>query len=1063
MIFVHKQFAPSVVSVWLLVILSAQSSRGDDPAVAERVPRTIRSTAIVDFSFEEPNGDARDGELIGKIANGTRRVPSPFWGQSGGKAILLNAGRKQLVQIADGPKTDRPDAVSVSLFFLSLHPLSDAAFHGVFAKRAESNAGAVTNFGINYRPNGDALQLYINDGGGFRSVVYSVKDAINARRLAHLTATWEVGDAPAPDADPDPDDVRVRLFLNGKPVTPKSAANGQISGIDGWMLDINVAKLLNDVPLSIGSSTLSTEFTSGVVDEFLLFDRALNTDDALKLFREVAGPHAEDLARKESQPQAAAVPGPRITQTSLHGLEAGRANKLSVSGTNLGPNPRIVIPRIRFEQSVEAGSNAGRLNVGITLPGDSPVGWFPLYVETDHGLSPPVGIAIDRLTQMPAAGTSPEKPAELPAAFSGQITGAGAARIYFRGKAGDRVAAEVEAKRLGSAFDPVVEIKTERGTPLKIGWSETALRGDARAEVRLPDDGLYFVELHDLTYKAPGQNRFRLRVGDFASIDQWFPARLPAGENISLTPVGAGLPADSSLLITGSNLPVGQAMLPRFLADWKAVGPAPPLALTQAIEILETDLPDDLQQVDATFQKQPHLPTAINGIVSKPGEEDRYLLDVTPGQKLRFVVEARSLPSPLDALFTVRNHPQGNVLVYKEDSGTDRDPETDFTVPANVKQIQVGVADLHEKGGGRFVYRLMIAPANAPDFSLEAKSSFVSLPAAGSAVVEMTLTRRGYAGPIKLRVSGDEAVSVIPEEIPAGKGNRDLFVTLVRKGDDRSRGFRGLTIFAESVGLEPELIRPVKVASPAGMELLAGQNSLLAARVTASAPFQVNPIKLPAALFKGVPANVTVGIQQNDRGATAESARLTLLTTEPVRPNDPKDPKKGNKPKIRAPEYQAVETGTEQGTLRITVPLDVAVAEIDAVIKAELVPHAYSDKVSGTVYSAPFKLPVKSAAEVTLDQKSFSLTAGEAGTIKGVLKRNNGFNGPVTITPEGLPKGYQAGEVTVPKGTDAFEIPITPAKENAAKTIKANLSVKLAGRGNILPNLPVELKIAPAK
>ena len=164
------------------VFSSQEISRGDDPAIAQKVPSTVRASAIVDFGFEEPKGNAKDAAAfgstadVGQLKNRPQRVDSPFWGQAGKKAILLNAGRKQFVEIPDGPDVDRPGAVTASFFFLNLHPPGDKNFHGVIAKRAESNAKAVTNYGINYRPNGDAFQVYINDGGGFRSVVYSVKE-----------------------------------------------------------------------------------------------------------------------------------------------------------------------------------------------------------------------------------------------------------------------------------------------------------------------------------------------------------------------------------------------------------------------------------------------------------------------------------------------------------------------------------------------------------------------------------------------------------------------------------------------------------------------------------------------------------------------------------------------------------------------------------------------------------------------------------------------------------------------------------------------------------------------
>ncbi len=305
---------------------------------------------------------------------------------------------------------------------------------------------------------------------------------------------------------------------------------------------------------------------------------------------------------KRPAPVVAARTDPAIKNTSLHGLEAGKATQLAIVGSNLAPNPRLTIPGVAFEQKVLDGSNAERIMVMITLPEACPLGWFPLFVETDNGISPPLPIAIDMLPQHAARTSSPEQLATLPAAFSGQVAGANTVKVYFQGKAGERVAAEVEAKRLGSAMDPVVEIKTAQGTPLIIGWGESALRGDCRAECKLPADGIYFVELHDLTYRAPGQNRFRLKLGDFRSIDLWFPAKIGMSEEVALKPLGAGLHADAALVAAKPDKTLTENYSPKFLAGWESVGPVPHLPVSQATEVLEQPPASGLQSVDATFK-----------------------------------------------------------------------------------------------------------------------------------------------------------------------------------------------------------------------------------------------------------------------------------------------------------------------------------------------------------------------------------------------------------------------------------------------------------------------------
>ncbi len=173
---------------------------------------------------------------------------------------------------------------------------------------------------------------------------------------------------------------------------------------------------------------------------------------------------------------------------------------------------------------------------------------------------------------------------------------------------------------------------------MAIEWGKAYLRGDARIEATLPSDGTYFVELHDLEYRAPTDSPFRLLVGDFRAVDQYFPAVAERGSELNVEPVGTGLP--SGTLIT-ANLKDSAAGLAKFLTvprELHTSGPLPPLRISDGIEILEVAQPGkQLQTIDARFSDKRHASVAVNGRLSKTAEVDRYLLAVTPGQALASV------------------------------------------------------------------------------------------------------------------------------------------------------------------------------------------------------------------------------------------------------------------------------------------------------------------------------------------------------------------------------------------------------------------------------------------
>ena len=254
---------------------------------------SIRGTAVVDLGFNEKAGPAVDtasggqANNSGRLLAGARRVPSPFATSRGGRAVLLEAARKQFIQVPSTPDTSRPQAVSIAMLLVSFHGPADAGLHGLFAKRA-SDKTARSNYGLNFQPKGNLLQLYVNDGSGFRVVRYSANSVIGSRQRVHLVASLAVGDAPGADADTDSDDVRVRLFVNGQPATRIGKPDRDLAeGTDIWLLNVKTDMLQNSAPLTLGASSPAAEHFSGVIDEVQLFDRELNAQEAAGLFVEV--------------------------------------------------------------------------------------------------------------------------------------------------------------------------------------------------------------------------------------------------------------------------------------------------------------------------------------------------------------------------------------------------------------------------------------------------------------------------------------------------------------------------------------------------------------------------------------------------------------------------------------------------------------------------------------------------------------------------------------------------------------------------------------------------------
>ncbi len=1043
-----------MVSRWCLLalVLCTPSVWGQDAA-------PVRARAVVNFTFDEESGPALDtattgqGADAGTLTNNPARVPSPFWNQRGKRALQFNAAQQQFVELPDSADVDCPTAATVSLFCVNLNPPTDGAYHGLFAKRGVQDGKTLTNYGINFVTQADNFQVYFNDGTGYRVASYSTKDALPYRKLVYLTATWQVGDAPGTDADTDADDVRMQLFANGKPLAPKSVTNGFVQGTEAWSVDVQVASLVNNLPVTIGRSEAAGEYCNAVVDEFSLFQQALSAEDVGKLFKEVAG---ADVEQKMQEDQPAPVAVPEIADLSQSGLQRGTTTQIVITGKNFLPTPTLLVPIPGVQFEIVGAPAADRITAKVTVAADVLPAIYPLWVRTPQGLSAAEPLAIDVLPHRPFQQATAEQPAELPEAYFGRLAGGQVHRIYFRGQKDQRIVADLELRRLGGQASPVLELKTAGGTPLQIRWGQNALRGDVRIEHRLPAEGLYFIELHDLVYRAPGASPFRLKLGDLRLIDLPFPAAVAANGNTTVEPVGTGWDVGTKWETPNPSSADATVAIVKLPEGTGAVGPWPLVRLAGAQEVVEqTAAPETPQVLPDPLSSQTAL--GVNGRLSTKGETDRYVLPVTAGKVYRITLQADSLQSPLNGELSILAHPGGGVLAVTSDQPQTSDPVLNWTAPANVTAVQLAVRDLFHTGDPRNVYRIEIIPGGRPEFSLRAAAATTDVPEAGSSLVELNVTRSGYTGPIALRISGDDSVVIDPPIIPDNAAGR-LFFRL-----RRTKPSTAASPLVKIIGTATNATPPVEHAT-----LLPGDgiSPLFAdALAVGQIPAQGLALELkapPKVLYRGATMSIPVQLTRHvDTPAAGQPVRWTLRSTEAPRKSQPGNPASPDLPLIAVAAGPMTEADVAEPTVMIQVPLDVAEKTVQFALQAEAVAHAYSERVIARAVSQPFGVEIQTAVTPALDAPTLAAKSAVEHTITGKLNRTAGFALPVTVSLDGLPAGYTVKPVEVPGDQNDFQlVVITPKVE--AETAVPNIKLRVtSGGGMLIGDTPVALKAVP--
>lgn len=1024
----------------------------------------LAAQAVTRFSFEEESGDAQDSATAGQVkdvgqtVNQSARVASPFWNQSGRRALQIDSNRQQYVRVDNNADISSPKGVTVSLFCVNLNDNSDAGYRGLFGKRGQQDGRDTTHYGVNYQLSSGLYQVYINDGAGYRVARYNAREALPSRRLLHITATYTVGDAPAPDADTDVDDVRIQYYINGQPLTPSFIDRGFVQGTEAWAQDVNLAGLINNLPFTLGSSFPGGEFFHGVMDEVLIFDRGLNADEVNQLFLELAGADVRAQIARDAAPVP--VPQPRLVSVSPPAVVVGQPTVIELRGEQLVEPSQVfsAIPDLQLvTRPSAAGANGQSLQVEIRPAPETPAGIYPLWVRTPNGVSQPVSIVIDRLPVFAQAQLANQPPLAGPASVYGTLSGEEQIRLPFRGAKNQPFVADLSLKRLGGMANPVLELRSSTGAPVAVAWGHHAWGGDVRLETRLPADGIYTLELHDLTFAAPA-SPYHVKFGDIKLLDAALPLALPvldaaasANASRTLRPIGSGFTGQEPLAGQLVSLPELGRQLWRFPGS---DAPAGASALPMSDGTRELAGPTDI--VDATFADGQSL--AISDVIQKSGERRRYRLRVQPRSALRLTLQSASLRSPLEGQLQLFVPQQPSPVANSADQPTGTDPVVDYAVPANVSELEVQVSELIVTKG-RGYYRLLIEAGSNSGFTVATDKSTLTLAPGGWTLVDLRVTRNGYNGPLQLRSVGTVALEFSPATIPANKQGRH-WTRVRRVAGSPGAGDRPLVrILAEADLGARRLAKPVQITAPGTTPLT--QETLAIGETTLAPTITLEAESFPV-LYRGASQAVPLSL----KFAAADQApqwptRLGLETTEVPRRQDPNNPNSPLLPVVAAAGGQILPAGSTSGALTIDVPLDLPATMLDLVVKAESVPHEYSDAVSGTAYAAPFTVEVKAAAAPTVDAGSLRVPALKEHVIQGTLQRTPGFTQSVMATITGLPAGYQVTPATVAGDQDAFSIKVTFPdidREYAVPNLKLRVT---AGERLLAPEQPLAVTHLP--
>jgi hypothetical protein len=171
----------------------------------------------------------------------------------------------------------------------------------------------------------------------------------------------------------------------------------------------------------------------------------------------------------------------------------------------------------------------------------------------------------------------------------------------------------------------------------------------------------------------------------------------------------------------------------------------------------------DVPEIDESFTARtlPAAPSyAINGVLARPGERDRYSIDARAGEPLHFWTLSAQLGAPyLDTVLTLRD-PGGTKIVEADDvvagyGGLLGNPDSSlFHTPAASGPLILEVRDRLGRGGPAFPYRLKF-DRRLPGFQLFTTPENFTVRKGGAATIKVHLVREdGFQGEVEVWFEG---------------------------------------------------------------------------------------------------------------------------------------------------------------------------------------------------------------------------------------------------------------------------------------------------------------------
>lgn len=747
---------------------------------------------------------------------------------------------------------------------------------------------------------------------------------------------------------------------------------------------------------------------------------------------------------------AIALPAaPLIERVDPPGAQRGSAVRLTLQGNGLGGKVKIhsEIPGALAELSAEGPGRQYLLEVDS----EAEPGAYALALETKDGLSNTWLFSVSAFRESAEIesqrsrgrrndSSDQAQPITAPSVVHGTLTEGDRDLYRVPLEAGERVVFEVEARRLGSAVDPVLTLWSPSGDAVARNNDAPGIGQDARVAFVPSVGGEYTVEVHDARFSKQKRNFYRLLVGPLDYAEAIFPLGWTAGEPVEVELSGGTLATPRRVTVEGASAAlVGQ---PTGL----------PLPFLRG---------SDPETLEPRGRKRRRLEdgVVVNGRIGAPGERDSYRLQVRAGEEWMIETQAAVLgTSQLYTLLVMRDQ-DGEELASAGDQPPDEllsnisvraetfgDPAIGIRVPEGVTELALSVEDLLGRGGPGYAYRL-VARKQPADFIVRLDETHVNVPRDGSASVSFTLERRGYDGSIRIVAEGlPEAVEVAGGNIPAEFGgmttqrNSRQGRLILTAPADAPTGTSSVSFHAEGRTDNGRVIRRAvltsRVVTPVAGQgqrphRLPGASATINAVVAEPAPARIE-LLIPRSLrlIQGLEHDIEWAYSTRDGGVQAISP--VQVTNEPAVAN------------LRILGDAKIKPGDPTGKLEMNTTMGTPAMRFDLVLRAQ-VRH---EGVNHTIYSPAITVDIIQGYRVGPPAEPVTVRPGSEFAMSGSFSREPEFDSEVVVEAANLPVGVTCASAAIGDSPETYSLACRAEPDAAAGEYAVEIAPRsvLAGR-----------------